>query len=443
MKKQLMGLCLFLVLAVGLILPAVTATTTFTMNVKVNGDSIDKTTVLSAERGDKLDLRVSVSADTDTKDVRLRAWIGGYEYDILEDKTDMFDLETNVTKVKTMKISLPKDMEADKKYTLHVEVVNGNVDFDAPLNIKVDKARHQLSVQDVIISPSTSLNAGDDVWAKVRLENTGDKKQEDIKIVVSIPSLNLVAPAVYIDELVTTEDWSVLLGGSSITFDDDDETSESSEFVKLTLPADVKTGMYEMLVTVTYNRGHSTVTSKKLLSVTATTPVKEDKPAEKPKVQPVVLLDKTYATVEQGSEAVYTVTFANLGDKSRLYSVSVSGAQLWANVRTSPSFVSVGASQTGEVKVYVKALDNAQAGNKQLVLQVKEDNKLIAQQVVGAKVTAKAKSASSTLLSSSTLKLGFVGLVVLVVIIGLIVAFRKLREDDDYPLEPKDGQTYY
>jgi len=41
------------------------------------------------------------------------------------------------------------------------------------------------------------------------------------------------------------------------------------------------------------------------------------------------------------------------------------------------------------------------------------------------------------------MKLAFVGLVVLLVIVGLFVAFRKLKEDEEYPLEPKDGQTYY
>ena len=40
---------------------------------------------------------------------------------------------------------------------------------------------------------------------------------------------------------------------------------------------------------------------------------------------------------------------------------------------------------------------------------------------------------SSVLAYSKELKLGFIGMIILLTILGLFVAFRKLKEDDDYP----------
>ncbi|MEK6816461.1 MAG: hypothetical protein AABY09_02520, partial [Nanoarchaeota archaeon] len=323
----------------------------------------------------------------------------------------------------------------DDAYTLHVEVLNHNVELAIPLSAEVTAARHKVSIQDVYVSPN-DVNAGETAFVTVRLETMGDRKEEDLKVEASL--LGATATT-YVDELVPVEDTE--------DYNDDDETSSSSKPLVLRLPANAATGDYDLTVKVTYNRGHSVVEAVKAVHVLGEeAPVATDKPA----VKAVVSVDATAQSVEAGKETVYKLTFANLGSETQLFSANVAGAQLWADARVDPAFVSVAPGATGEMYVYLSVHDDAELGNHLFTLQLLSGENLVKELPLGAKVTEKTdadkitgSSVASGLLSSSTLKIGFVGLIVLLVIIGLIVALRKLKDDDEYPLEPKEGQTYY
>ncbi len=408
---------------------AVMAVPTFTSEVKVNGHEMSVGETLELVRGDTLDLSLAVSADEDVNDVRWRAWIGGYEADVIETRSDMFDLNDGVTRLQDLSLELPSDMDASEEYTLHVELMNGNVDYSFPVELLVSRDRHRVDVQDVLVSPSTSVNAGDSVFVTVRLENMGDRKEEDIKVTVS--ALGQSA-STYVDELAAYE-----------ISNEDEESSDSSNALLVRIPKDAATGDYDLNVDVSYNRGRDSVTAKKVLHVTGRTAAQGTSA-----VDALVSVDASTQSVGQGAEASYRVSFANVGTETQLFSVRATGTQLWADSRAEPTFVSVAPGQTGEVVVYLKAHSDAELGNKLFTLQIYAGEKPVKEVAVGARVT-EAKQAAPTgsvvsdLLSTSTLKLGFVALIVLLVIVGLVVALRKLKEDDDYPLEPKDGQTYY
>lgn len=435
--KTLSALALLLLSLVAV--PAVSALDFKFDKVEVNGDAVDLANpeTVAVERGDTLSLHVVLHVENATEEVdnlRLRAWVGGYEYDLIEDKTGVFELsKTGSRKSFDLSLELPEDLEVTTdEYTLHVEVLNHNVELTVPLSVEVTKARHKVDIQDVIVTPS-DVNAGETVFATVRLENMGDKKEEDLKVEASVLG---VSAATYVDELVPDEDKT------------DDETSASSKPLALRLPKDTVTGDYELKVKVTYNRGHSVVEAVQSVHV-----VGKEAPAtaeETPAVKAVVSVDTTAQSVEQGKETVYKLTFANLGKETQLFSANVAGAQLWADARVDPAFVSVAPGATGEMYVYLSVLDAAELGNHLFTLQLLSGDNLVKELPLGARVTEKADadkitgtSVASGLLSSSTLKIGFVGLIVLLVIIGLIVALRKLKDNDEYPLEPKEGQTYY
>jgi uncharacterized membrane protein len=433
MKINLKLLSLLALLLVAVV-PCVSAVDDIVFDmVKVNGDEVDfnnPNDLVAVERGDTLDLRVRLHVENAVEDVdnlRLRVWIGGYEYDLLDDTSSVFALSsTEAQKTKTLSLTLPDDMDVDEEYTLHVEVLNHDVRMEVPLSVEVEKTRHKLSIQDVLVNPSAA-EAGETVFVTVRLENAGDRKEEDIKVEVSALG---VSATTYVDELFSVEDeenW-------------DRETSGSSKPLVLRLPSDVATGDYDLNVKVTFDNGHSVVESVETLHVVGSQ-------AADNSVKAVVSVDTTAQSVEQGAETVYKLTFANMGSESQLFSANVAGAQLWADTRVNPSFVSVAPGMTGEMYVYVKAHADAAEGNHLFTLQLLAGENLVKELPLGARVTESADvaddSVASNLLSSSTLKLGFVGLIVLLVIIGLVVALRKLKDDDEYPLEPKDGQTYY
>ncbi|RME54997.1 hypothetical protein D6777_01975 [Candidatus Woesearchaeota archaeon] len=441
MRTNLKLLSLLVLLLVAVVPSAMAAPTFVFDKVEVNGDAVDLSNpeTVAVERGTTLDLRVQLhveNASDDVDDLRLRAWIGGYEYDLLEDMTSVFKLSASESrKTKTLSIELPEDLEGDD-YTLHVEVLNHNVKLEVPLSVEVERTRHKLSVQDVLVSPSNA-EAGKPVFVTVRLENLGDKVEEDVKVEVSMLG---VSAATYVDELNNKED-------NENNYNDEEQTSRSTKALMLRLPEDVETGDYDLNVKVTYNRGYSVLEETRTVHVDGK---EEQAPEETSALKAVVSVDTTAQTVEQGEETVYKLNFVNLGKETQLFSANVVGSQLWADARLEPSFVSVPPGMTGEMKVYLKAHSDAEAGNHLFTLQLLAGENLVKELPLGARVVEKEQptpaagaAVADGLLSASTLKLGFVGLVVLLVIVGLVVALRKLKDDDEYPLEPKDGQTYY
>ncbi len=64
--------------------------------VKVEGTEVDGN-VVSAELGEELDIDVYLYSNASVNDIKVKAWIGGYEYDDVEDSSGMFDIEPGVT----------------------------------------------------------------------------------------------------------------------------------------------------------------------------------------------------------------------------------------------------------------------------------------------------------------------------------------------------------
>ena len=116
MKKVLsaiLGLFLLGVLAI-----AASASSFEFNDVDINGVDMTANTLLYAERGETITIRTEFTSDENVNDVKLRAEIGGYEYEDVEAKTDVFDMEAGVTYYKTLRITLPEDMDASEIYNL-------------------------------------------------------------------------------------------------------------------------------------------------------------------------------------------------------------------------------------------------------------------------------------------------------------------------------------
>ena len=132
---------------------------------------------------------------------------------------------------------------------------------------------------------------------------------------------------------------------------------------------------------------------------------------------------------------------ANLGSEPALYSLEVSGEQLFADARVEPSFVTVQPDNTGEFVVYLKTKEDASEGRHSFVAKLKSGSTIVQEVSLTADVTK--ETATSGLFGGDVkqaLLIGVLVLVVVLIIVGLVVAFT--RKGDDEP-GAGEGQSYY
>jgi len=428
--KKVLGILLLSIFAL-VAVPALVSAQDFDITdididgIDMNVPPLAEDPIVYVERGADLNVRVQVATTADVEDLRVKAWIGGYEYDDVEDVSEMFDLDANLSAVKYLTLEIPEDINSNEEYTLHVKAYDQNEDIEYEYTLKIEAQRHDLSIQDVIFSPGLSLNADIPLFVQVRIENIGDKKEEDIKVEVSIPALG-ISQITYIDELVSTEEDNY-----------DEETSESTDSLYLDL-SNAQPGTYTLEVNVEYNNGYSEETETYDLTITgagagATADASED----------VIDVANKVKIIAQGESVVYKVDIANLGDSAKTYSVEVVGLNTWATSNADPGFVLVQAGNTGELYIYVSAKEDATVGQHLFTVKVKEGSAVVKEINLEANVTPKTSASSSWSNVIKGLEVGFIVLLIILVILGIIIAITKMGKGSDETLNSGDGQTYY
>ena len=242
--KKLFAILVALV-ALFVAMEVVSAQTTFTFDSKVNGVSVSETgSPIRVDRGERVVVKVTVSADTDVEDAVLEAKIRGYEYGTVDTESDLFDMTSGVRYTRTLVLEMPEDIDALDNYNLKITIGNQDEEYTESYVLEVGRERHLLSFVDVFFNPGLVIDKDQPLFTSVRLENTGSKKEEDVRVEVSVPELGLNVRD-YIDELASDNEED----------SDDEETSG-----QLTLPfmdlSDVAPGTYTLRVRAYYNRGH-------------------------------------------------------------------------------------------------------------------------------------------------------------------------------------------
>ena len=295
--------------------------------VYLNGYQISGNTV-QVELGQHVTLDVAVYGNVNKDNLRVRAWIGGYEYDVVEDESEMFDVEKGVMEWKKLSFDVPEDMVSGKTYTLNLQIFDANNEVNRQYNLYVEAERHNIVVQDVIFNPNTALESGDTFFAKVRLENMGEKKEEDIRVDLVIESLG-ISTRTYLDELPKYMA---------------DENSANTQTLSLTIPENAATGDYKVKAVVTYNRGHSETVEEFMIRVNGVS-------ANDVKSTDSMISVQSVKDMNLNEETLVKVMVANMGKKTKVYSIEAAGLS-WADSSLS-SFISVAPGQTGELIVKV------------------------------------------------------------------------------------------
>lgn len=398
-------------------------------SVYLDGIEVSSGDISQVELGNSVEVKVYIEGTGDTTtcpdgdvddcevDVKVKVWIGGYEYDDVEAISSEFSIEPGVTYRKNLELEIPEDLDVkDNDYTLYVEVYDSDDYERESYEIYTEKQRNSLEIMDVIYD--STVNAGEELQIEIRIENNGDKKQEDIKVEISLEDLDSASG--YIDELASEEEDNA-----------DEESSESIDFV-LDIPEDTESGNYELAVTVTYNNGHESIDK------TFTVNIDGEESESTTETETSVSTSSTSLSGQEGKTKTLELNFTNPNTEDATYEVTVSGISQWASSEVSPETLELQGGESEKVSVTITP-DSDAAGEHEFSIQILDsDGNLVKEIQMDMDVNEG---------SNSWLKIGFLILIVLIVLIALIVIFKKLIKDDDDddedPLEPKEGKTYY
>lgn len=442
------GFALMLLLMLPLAAMLVSAEEVYNIDkVFVNGVQVDGDRA-QVEIGQDVEVVVEVLATqmlNEARDAKVTVEIDGYEHDAIRESTDVFTLSPgNVRYRKTLNLELPTNMEGDT-YTLYVRVSDRLDTVEKTFMLYVEQTRHLIDLLGVSVTPTPYVNAGDVAIVKVRLGNVGAKTEENVKVVAAVEALK-----------VYDVEWLDLVPSEIVG---DDEEDSETVMLLLPIPEETETGVYEVAVGVSYNDGYKNTAVKTTFNVkgvekeeptvasadgTPAAPVIDAKPVDPAKAL-VIAIDATSQTVSQGKETAYKISLSNLGASEKLLTFSAAGAQLFGDVRVDPSTLTIPGGQKADVYVYAKAKKDAEAKTHTFTVRVMDGEKLAKELLLSASVeeaVADEKSGNLLPLDDETLKIAFIVLVVVLIVIGLLIAFRRVR-GEDYPIEPLEERTYY
>lgn len=365
---------------------------------------------LSIERGDEYEIRVRFTPYEDITSAQVRAEIDGYEFSDVDDisaKTQPDDYKANVTYNEDIKLRIPDDLDKDD-YKLRVTIGDkySNV-LVLEYNLKIDVPRHALSINDVVLNPSTSVRAGSALLATVRVENKGEKTESDVRVTVEVPGLGISATD-YIEKI-----------------DNDDEEEETEE-IFLRVPRCAKAGVYDVNVNVEYQKLRYKISKQKSITV-----LEDETCTEETQPKTTITLGNQAQNVAPDQTAIFPVTVTNTNKNSRTFTLSVQQAD-WATVAVSPTSVMIvpgGTTQT--VFVNVQPNDDAPDGAHTLVATIASGSDF-AEELRFTTMVVNQKGSSSV----GLLEIVLIVLVVLLVIIGLVLLIALTREKEQ-------TETYY
>lgn len=407
-KTRMFSILVLLLLSILVIATTVSAVPITVNRVEVNDKEMVDDKVRIYERTDELDVSVDVEASEDTDNVRVRVQIEGFEDDPLEEVSDLFDMKANRVYEEEFTIELPSKIERDN-YRLTVFVTaRGSSPVIQEYDIEVDTARHALAITDIDFHPQGSVKAGSSLIATVEVENRG-QKSEDIEVSIRIPDLG-VGDEDDIDDLGSDED-------------------KSSEELWVRIDKCAEPGIYDVVVRA--ESDHADVEETVQIEIV-------DGGLCAPQKKTVLTIGSAINQVKAGEKAIFPVTLSNEGSATQAYSVVVDGVSEWGTAQVSPETVvqaSPGSSST--LFVYVTPDKDADAGEHVFTLTVKSGDETLKQVALSVEVL---KSGGKAL---KALEIGLIILVVILVILGLVIGFTRMKGSSKEEEEGEEGQTYY
>ena len=375
--------------------------------VRVNSVEVADDDVLQVLNGESVEVELQLFAQENVEDSRFRIFIEGYEHDTILSSTDIFSVKEGRTYVKTLNVQLPSDMQSQEDYKLRIEGANDLSGLTyKEYTLYVDTQRDRVDILDLVTTPSSGVEPGQNVIANVRLKNRGQQSQDSVKVSVSVPELGI------------TE--------SSYVSNIDNEEVTTSDDMLILVPETAKAGQYQAEVSLTYNDGYTSTVEEFTFNVLA------------PKIAEEKNLLVSYSNnveLEAGKTTSFDIVVGNPNTNAKPISLSVEDGA-WADVSVSPSLAMIAG---GSDNVYTVSVTprSAVEGEKTLSLTVKEGTQVVDTLEVNTYV----ESSQFDLLNILLAVLIIIGIIIL---IALIVAIARRRNDsNDEVSEDFDSEEYY
>lgn len=381
--------------------------------VEVGGITVNQGDVVYAERGERVPVVVFYQGAYDPADenvgrvydVRAVASIEGYEYGVVDDSSDLFQILPSVSGKKTLWLQIPSDIDASGEYDLRVELRGAQEDERATFSLMIEEPRHSVEIYDVLINPESNIKPGQPVYVNVRVENMGDNVENNIKVRVAIPELD-ISDSAFVDELITSQD----LNQDKVVYAKKD--AATSKTLVLIVPEDAEAKDYELEVAVDYNRGHSV--AKKVYTVSV---AKGGSVAGASEV--MVSVDSIIKSANAGESVAYKMSVANLGAAPKVLTFEAS-----EGATVTPASITLQPNKVAEVSVFASA-----DASKTFSVKVLENGKVLDEKVL----TLNVQNVAGADFARKALQYGFFALLIVLVILGIVVLAKRLsgsREDE-------------
>ncbi|MBT3691345.1 hypothetical protein HOG16_03845 [Candidatus Woesearchaeota archaeon] len=362
--------------------------------------------------GEKVHVKVywnAVDNATEYNDVRINAELDDEEY-----KTNFFTVEEGWERSVSFTFNLPEDMDADD-YVLNIEMEdeNGNKEYLNDIVLKVVNQKHFVEIYDVNFPYGLEVKAGQTFLANVGVKNVGHEFEEDVKVTLTIPELGLYQRSQKFD--LYTE-----------LFIDENEDGDDNEWeyklykdLFVTIPATTVSGVYDVIVTVNYDDGDESQEQRYSLVVgEGVAPT-----------DAFISINTESQNFAQGNGAVYTIMFSEPNN----YDVRVEGVSAWGTARVDVN--------DDQAYIFVTANEDATAGSYPFTVKVMAGSTVVKEFDLNANINGAQSSTSDV---KEGLQIGFAVLLVILIILGIILAAKKIGKSDDFE-EPlmDEGETYY
>lgn len=421
-KLKVFGVLMVLLLSLVAVTVTVNAVPIAVDFVKLDGDIISTDEIVEVDRNTDLNLKVKVIGLADAEDIRLSAEIHGFEHGVITDASDIFDIDAGESRTVSLNMHLPSRMERDD-YLLRVFAFDKRSSlFQLNFNLNIDTARHGLEIRDISFNPGSTVQAGRSLLTTVRIENQGEQ-DEEVKVTVAIPELGLQASD-FIDEI-----------------ESDEVTTSEELFIRI--PNCAEPGQYTAEIALSYNDDYDTITEQRTIFVEDGGLCSVEAPAME---KALIAIGQPRGSVAPGERLTYPITITNAGDSAASYALDVQGAAGWATVEVSPSNVMT--LKPGEIKsafVYLTPKEGV-TGAQAFSLSVNSGDETLKQvtltgEIDGTPAVEPVKKKSTV----RALTIGLIVVIVILIIIGLIVAFSRMKGNEDFEEFEDEGEekNYY